>query len=364
MKQLLTLVFLCLFLACSQKPQDEALISLIPIDIDSPLLMSSISKKMDFLEIKSESPIAGTPRVFIGDSYYYLFDQDFTTSLYQIDKNGTILNTIQFGVDDRINSNSITNLILKNNKIGIIQNGLNLTWLDENLKEDYTETLLVKASFQFPYKNEYLAFTNWINDDLSWDFVTYTDTINYVAIPLDDREYKFSYETSAPFSIWKGLVLFTKYFNDTVYSYSEQRLKPLFIVDFGSSKVPDGEFLRIENAMDMMKFFGQKKYTYLSGDIFSLSNDLIMAEFIEKGNRKIGIWSESKNTFTTYLSFYDDLLSNITLYTPSVVKDKQLAFGVTGESILENYNELSPAFKSNLSEEYSTSYFIFLADLN
>lgn len=363
MKKLFIIVLLGLFIACSTKPKDETLNPITPIIVDSQLPISSISERMKILEIKSEIPIGGTPNIFIADSNFYLFDKDYTTSLYQIDKNGVILNSIQFGIDDRINSNSITNVIIKKNQIGVVQNGANITWFNENLKEIGNEKLLVKASFQFPYKNEYLAFTNWINDDIPWDFVSYSGTINHVAIPLDESEYKFSYETAAPFSLWNDQVVFTKYFSDTVYRYSKQQLKPLFIIDFGVGKIPSGEFQRIGNAMEMMRFFGEKKYTYLSGDIFSLTNDLIMVEFIEKGNRKVGIWSESSNTFTTYLSFHDDLSSNITLYTPSVVKDKQLAFGVSGESILENYNDLSPTFKSKLSDDYATSYFIFLADL-
>jgi len=364
MKKLSYIAFIYFIIACNQQNNEENLVAITPENLDSPLSISSISNRVEFLEVKSERPIAGTPNILIGETFYYLFDQDYTTSIYQIDKEkGIILNTIKFGTDDIINSNSITSVVIKDNQIGIIQNGLNVTWFDENLHEVGNEKLLVKAKYQFPYNNDYLAFTNSINDLIPWDFIAYDDKIKTKALPINEDTYKFVYQSSSPFSKWKDNVVFAKYFNDTVYSYNGQKLNPLFVIDFGIGKVPDDEFSKIKNAMDMMRFFGEKKYTYLSGDIFSISDDLIMTEYIDKGNRKIGIWSESRNTFNSYLSLYDDLLSNIILYTPSVVKEKELAFGVTGESILENYNDLSPTFKSKLSEDYATSYFIFLAYL-
>lgn len=364
MKQLSYIAFIFSLVACNQPINEENLVAITPENLDSPLSISSISNRMEFLEVKSERPIAGNPQILIGETFYYIFDQDYSTSIYQIDKNkGTILNTIKFGTDDIINSNSITSIMIKDNQIGIIQNGSNVTWFDENLIEVGNEKLLVKAKYQFPYNNDYLAFTNSINDLIPWDFIAYNDAIKTKSLPIDENTYKFVYQSSSPFSKWKNKVVFAKYFNDTVYSYNGQKLNPLYIIDFGISKVPDDEFFKIKNAMDMMRFFGEKKYTYLSGSIFSISDDLIMTEYIDKGNRKIGIWSESSNTFTTYISFNDDLLSNMTLYTPSAVKDKQLAFGVTGEIILENYNDLSPSFISKLSEDYATSYFIFIADL-
>jgi len=43
-----------------------------------------------------------------------------------------------------------------------------------------------------------------------------------------------------------------------------------------------------------MKFFGQKKYTYLSGEIFSVSDDEIILEYIEQGHRRLGIWNQTR----------------------------------------------------------------------
>jgi len=360
------LLFSIIAFACTKKEPVGNVSKLKLSKIDSPLNISEIASKFKVLEIQSKTPISGLPNIFIGPSTIYLFDRDYSRSLYQIDQNGEIKNILHFGEDERINNNSITNIIIKEGNVGITLNGDNLLWLDENLQELSAEKLLVQGMFQFPFNDDYITFTNSVNESHPWDFIIYNnDHIKTKALPINKDKYKFVYKPQSPFSIWKkDQVVFSKQFNDTVYVYGKNELlSPLFIVDFENNKVPDDEFIRIKNAMDMMKFIGQKKYAYLSGEIFTLSDDKILLEYIDKENRKLGIWNENKNTFTTYPSIKDDILSNITLYTPSVVKDKQLAFGVTGESILENYNELSPTFKSNLSEDYATSYFIFLADL-
>ena len=108
MKKLSYIAFIYFIIACNQPNNEENLVAITPENLDSPLSISSISNRVEFLEVKSERPIAGTPNILIGETFYYLFDQDYTTSIYQIDKEkGIILNTIKFGTDDIINSNSI-----------------------------------------------------------------------------------------------------------------------------------------------------------------------------------------------------------------------------------------------------------------
>lgn len=360
------LILLCFFaIACSNNKQSTFTPKVKLLKTEESLNISQIVTDLKVLEIDSDIPIAGLPNILIGPTFLYLYDRDYSRTLYQVDFNGEIINKIRFGDDSRINISTITNIFLKDMEIGIVVNGLNVIWFDENLNELSTSELLVKGMFQLPYNEDYITFTNSANETYPWDIVVSNKKVKIKALPINQEKYKFVYKPKSPFSVWKNEnILFSKQFNDTIYVYDGNKTVSHFsIIDFGEDRFPENEYLKIKNSRDMMQFFNQKKYTYLSGEIFVLSNEKILLEYIDRANRKIGIWSEGDDFITSYPSIKDDMISNIILYTPSAVKNNKIAFGVTGENMLENYNSLTSKFRSSLPDDYSTSYYIYLADL-
>ena len=164
------------------------------------------------------------PDVILSEKYIYLFDQDYSQSLYQVDYDGNVLNSIRFGNDDKLNINGINNIVVKNDKVGVVSMGSKIICFDENLKDKKTEIMATKAHYHLPLQNGYVSFVNRINDDIDFDFVASDENgIIHKAIPVDRNEYAYVYKPYSPFSAYKDQLLFSKSFNDTIYSYEVEK---------------------------------------------------------------------------------------------------------------------------------------------
>ncbi len=342
--------------SCSSKEPVE-LQKIDPTHADIPLNLSDIGKKLNIIEIKTKTPIGGMPDVILSDKYIYLFDQDHSQSLYQVDYDGNVLNSIRFGNDDKLNINGINNLVAKNNKVGVVSMGSKIIWFDENLKEEKTEIMAIKANYHFPFQNGYVSFVNRINDEIDFDFVASDESaIIHTAIPIDRNEYAYVYKPYSPFAKYNDQILFTKSFNDTIFVYNEKEgLMPFAKVNFGSSSVPDDQFMKIQNAFDMMNFFNAKKFSYLDGEIYSIDDQKALILVSIKGRGKLGLWDIKKGSIVTYPSLKDNFKSNMELFQVSTVSSGKTVFGVSGEYVK---NSASESFKNSLKEGYEYSFFL------
>lgn len=346
--------------SCSSKEPVE-LQKIDPTHAKISLNLSDIGKKLNIIEIKTKTPTGGMPDVILSDKYIYLFDQDYSQSLYQVDYEGNVLNSIRFGNDDKLNINGINNLVEKNNEVGVVSMGRKIIWFDEKLNNKKTETMAIKAHYHFPFKNGYVSFVNRINDEIDFDFVSSDENgIIHRAIPIDRNEYAYVYKPYSPFSAYKDQLLFSKSFNDTIYSYEVGKgLIPFAKVDFGSRSVPDDQFLKIQDAFDMMNFFNTKKFSYLEGEIYSIDNQKALILISIKGRGKLGLWDIKKGSIVTYPSLKDNFKSNMELFQVSTVSSGKTVFGVSGEYVK---NSASESFKNSLKEGYEYSFFLLILE--
>jgi len=348
------------FLSCSTTEVDELLV-LYPESHNAPIELSELGEKLTILEVKSHKPIGGIPEILLSESYIYLFDQDYTHSLYQIDLDGNILNQLEFGYDGKINIDGITNIITKDDQIGVISRGSEIIWFGQDLEELNRELLPHTANYHLAYGAGYVSFNNSINESLAFDFISFSDKgIKSTGLPLKDKEYKFVYKAQSPFTNWNNSLLFTKAFNDTIYRYDERNgFNAFAVLDFGKKKIPEDHFLKVQNAFDMMEFFNQKRYHYLSGDIFSINRQKVMTSMNLNGKTSLGFWNTRTNSFNTYPYIKDNIKTGMNIFHINTSAAGKLLIGISGEDI---QHRAAKHFKASLNEGYDTSYFILMLE--
>ena len=352
---ILSLLLLTIF-SCKESPKK---FSFEPKIAGNPLLVSEIGQSLEIFEVQTRYPISGTPTILKSDKYFYLFEEGLITSLHQIDLNGKIRKSIDFGYDDKLNADGITQVILRENGVGIVTLGKTVIWFDENLEEQETEKLPFKANFHFPINDEkIISFNNRINDQEDFDILIQQNGDLKKSLPIRKDEYNYVYKSYSPFSQWKDNVIFSQAFNDTIYIWDQLGFRPLFHVDFGSNAVSD-RLTQIKHPLDMLAFFNERKYHYLLGEIYGIDTNRILFQINEKGNRKIGLIDFQSNELTVYPGIVDNSISNMILYFPQLSMGGELYFGISGEQILENYDRIPDSFKQRLSKDYAESFFIY-----
>ncbi|MFC3416077.1 6-bladed beta-propeller [Algoriphagus hitonicola] len=255
------LFMLLLTFSCEEKKSD---FSFVPINSEKPIFVSEIGESLDIIEIKTQYPISGVPTILKSDRYFYLFEEGFVTSLHQIDLKGNLKNSIDFGYDDKINADGITQVILRENEVGVVSMGKTVIWFDENLEELETEELPFKANFHYPLdKDKIISFNNRIDELEDYDILIKENQDIKKALPIRNEEYNFVYKSYSPFSHWGNYVLFSQAFNDTVYVWDREEFRPLFHVNFGSDAVLD-RLTQIQHAMEMLAFLNEKKILVLT----------------------------------------------------------------------------------------------------
>ena len=351
------IVFLLAIIFCCKEKEDK--FSIKPNPAKKPLLVSEIGESLEILEIQTKYPISGTPTILKSDRYYYLFEEGIVTSLHQVSLDGKVRKSIDFGYDDKLNADAITQVVLKENRVGIVSRGNLVVWFDENLEEMESEKLPFMANFHFIMdENRMISFTNRIDDQEDFDILIQQNGEVKKELPIRKDEYNFVYKSYSPFSEWNGKVLFSQAFNDTVYVWDQEGFLPLFHVNFGVNAVSD-RLTQIQHPLDMLAFFNERKYHYLPGEVYGMDHNRVLFQINEKGNRKIGLMNMESKELTVYPGIVDNSISSMILYFPQFSKEGELVFGISGEQILENYDRIPDSFKHRLSPEYAESFFIY-----
>ncbi len=346
-----------LFSSCKD-PTEETL-SYVPERSDRPLLVSEFADRLDVLEVQTPYPISGVPVILRSDRYFYLFETEMVTTLYQLDLNGKVLRNLQFEEDGRLPAAYITQVILKGDRIGIILSGDRVTWLDEKLDEIGEEILPVKAKVHFLDDVGNIAFTNRI-DDGDWEILTYDSVMRSSALPVDREAYSFYNHTYSQFSSWGEGVLFSRAFNDTIYLWEGEGFRPLVHIDLGARAFPREKLYGVTHPPDFGKIIRSPEYSYLIGEVFGLDGQRIMFQLMDESRRKLALMDFSSKQLTFYPGIIDNSVTGMNLVFPQFSEDGVLYFGISGEEIQENYGALPASFKHRLSETYDESYFIYL----
>jgi hypothetical protein len=349
-------IFLLSFISCKQEIRQS---SFEPLSVENPLLVSEIGLSLEILEIQTDYPISGTPTILKSDQYFYLFEQGIVTSLHQVSLDGKVQKSIDFGYDDKLNADAITQVILKENKVGIVSRGNLVIWFDQTLEELEEEKLPFMANFHHLIKeNRMISFNNRIDDQEDFDILIQESGEIMKNLPIRKDEYNFVYESYSPFSEWNSHVIFSQAFNDTIYVWDNEGFRPLFHVNFGTNAVAD-RLKQIQHPLDMLAFFNEKKYHYLPGEVYGLDANRVLFQINEKGNRKLGLMNFETKKLSVYPGIVDNSISNMILYSPQFAKDGELFFGISGEQILEKYDRIPDSFKHRLSPDYAESFFIY-----
>lgn len=352
--------FILGIVSCSTQKVEE-IQTLTTQQADIPLLLSDIGNKLNILQIETEYPIGPTPEIALSEKYIYLFDQDYTQALYQIDYSGTVIRSIQFGMDEKLNINGINNLVVKNNKPGLVYMGTKIIWFDEYFNEEKTETMSGAANYHYPYHEGYVAFNNRINEDVGFDFFASSKSgLIDQALPINPDEYKFVYKSNAPFANWKKSLLFTRSFDNKIYIYETKNgLKPFAQVDFGNNAIPTDQLMKIKNTFDMMSFLNKNSFSYLSGEIYALNDKTIILGNTTKGKTSFGVWKYGEKKITTYPRIKDNFKSEMDLFHISSSAHGKTVFGINGEYVKSKASE---NFKKNYKEGFENSFFILVLE--
>ncbi|EIM78666.1 hypothetical protein A3SI_01166 [Nitritalea halalkaliphila LW7] len=360
MKKLFLACMLAVFAACGGPEKQEATVKSLRLQqADIPLLFSKLGKSLQVLEIKSDIPIGPMPEIVLADNYFYLFDQDYTQRLYQVDFKGNIRNSIAFNEDTKLAIDGITQLVVKGNTVGVVAMGQTIQWFDEELKEGKVEQLPAKAKYHLPYAKGYVSFNNRINEAIPHDFFASDgNSVQHEALEVDPSTYPFVYQTHAPFTKHEKGLLFARFFDDTIYAYdSEEGLRPYAAIDFGANASPEERLKQISNPFDMMQLLNDKSLAYLSGELFMVEPGKCLFGAWLKGRGTFGLWNMSEANATTYPVLKDDFKSDLQFYHISASKPGKTVFGLNGESVAENASE---AFLSSLTGDFSSSFFLFI----
>lgn len=351
-------LYFCLVIGLFSCQETNPSFSYKPVQSEKPLLVSELGEKLEIIEVHTKYPISGTPTILMSDRYFYLFEEGMVVSLHQVDFDGKVRKSIDFGFDDKLNGHAISQILIKEDRIGVITYGDLVAWFDENLEEVEEERLPAKAKFHFLDDKQTIAFTHGI-DDGDWDILAYDSVVRVEALPRNRERYGFYNHSYSPFTRWNEQIVFSKVFNDTVYIWKDQGLQPFFHVDFGEGKVNEERYMQIRGALDMRDFFKEGGHSYLMGEIFGLDANRILFQISLKGKRELAILDLADQTLTSYPGFIDNSISLMNLRSPQFSQDGELFFGISGEEIQEHIGRIPSSFVSKLSPDYAESYFIY-----
>jgi hypothetical protein len=351
-------LYIFLLLGLFSCGRNESSFSYKPIKSEKPLLVSELGEKLEIIEVRTKYPISGTPKIFKSDKYFYLFEEGIVVSLHQVDFDGNLRKSIHFGFDDKLNGLAITQILIKEDRVGVVENGDKVTWFDENLEEVEVATLPAKAKFHFLDGNQTIAYTHGI-DDGDWDILVYDSVVKIGAFPINRERYQFYNNPYSPIARWNEQVIFSKAFNDTVYIWKDQSFQPFLYVDFGSEKIDEERYLQIRGALDMQEFFKEGPHNYFKGEIWGLDSSRILFQVSSKARGQLAILDLADQTLIVYPGFIDNSVSMMNLRSPQFSQDGELFFGISGEEIEEHIGRAPDGFKMSLSADYAESYFIY-----
>jgi hypothetical protein len=364
MKKILTcLISYSLFFSCNN-PQNK-----IPeINVSESfqeMNLSKIGESTKILRLKTSQPIHTPTDILVTQSNIYLFDQNHSGNLWQFDLNGNLLNKKGFFGDQMIPLNGITNFFVHRDSLFLAINGESIFAFDDNLNPFFLKKLPNKAGFIQKAGKEYLMYNNNLSPEIPFQ-VFYLDSNGTISnsIPIAPKKFTPYFKVYSPFAIQKGKTLTSFPFNDTLYLATEDfTFKPFSKVNFGKRKIPYDFFANVENGYQFYeKLSASDTYSLHEGLYFGKEDQLIASVFHALHYYPLVI--DLNSSIAQMISYFsDDMTTGLKVRNKSFADQKQIVFGVSGETIHEQFDSLNEEFRNSLPSDYQNYFYLLIIEI-
>ncbi|RZS94771.1 hypothetical protein BC751_0280 [Cecembia calidifontis] len=364
MKKILTyLISYSLFFSCNT-PQNKITVINVSENFQE-MNFSKIGKSSKIIRLKTSQPIHTPTDILVTQSNIYLFDQNHSGNLWQFDLNGDLLNKKGFYGDQMIPLNGITNYFVHRDSLFLAINGESIFAFDDNLNPFFLKKLPNRAGFIQKIGEKYLMYNNNLSPEVPFQifFLGSNGTISN-SIPVVPKNFNPYFKAYSPFAIQKGKTLTSFPFNDTLYLASEDfTFKPFSKVNFGKRKIPDDFFANVENGYQFYeKLSNSDTYSLHEGLYFGKENQLIATVFHALHYYPLVIdLNSSKAQMISF--FLDDMNTGLKVRNKSFADQNQIVFGVSGETIHEQFDSLNKEFRNSLPSDYQNYFYLLIIEI-
>jgi hypothetical protein len=364
MKKILTyLISYSLFFSCNT-PQNKITVINVSENFQE-MNLSEIGKSSKIIRLKTSQPIHTPTDILVTQSSIYLFDQNHSGNLWQFDLNGDLLNKKGFYGDQMIPLNGITNYFVHRDSLFLAINGESIFAFDDNLNPFFLKKLPNRAGFIQKIGEKYLMYNNNLSPEVPFQifFLGSNGTISN-SIPIAPKTFNPYFKAYSPFAIQKGKTLTSFPFNDTLYLATEDfTFKPFSKVNFGKRKIPEDFFTNVENGYQFYeKLSNSDTYSLHEGLYFGKENQLIATFFHALHYYPLVInLNSSKAQMISF--FLDDMNTGLKVRNKSFADQNQIVFGVSGETIHEQFDSLNKEFRNSLPSDYQNYFYLLIIEI-
>lgn len=303
------------------------------------LLFSKLGKNIEIIQLDNECLMGKINKLVLSDSNYFALDIDQCSCLCSFDKNGKLIKKLDLKQDTKFQFDAISEMFIFENNLVVHDVAMKINFhLNESLEVVKTEKLPFMANAIFPFNNNWLVFLNYRQPEYENDFLIYNPENRQILkkyLPISKKEYEFIYDDRSTFNLKnESEVFFSKAFNDTIYSIDKDlNFTAVYYIDFGSSKIPAKYLEEIEDSMDLMQDFLERKYYFLYGNIHFINNSEILAQ-VQNGNMGRNILIDTKkNEAILFDKFKDDYITGLEFYSPILSNQNHFIFEMSSETL-------------------------------
>ncbi|PSL05698.1 hypothetical protein CLV48_103213 [Cecembia rubra] len=327
--------------------------------------LSKIGKSSKIIRLKTLQPIHTPTDILVTQSNIYLFDQNHSGILIQFDHDGNLLNKVGFYGDQIISLNGITNYFTEKDSLFVLINGESIYTFDHNLKPFFLKKLSNRAGFIQKIGEKYMMYNNNLSPEIPFQVFTLNSKgIQSKSIPKAPKTFNPYFKAYSPFASQEGKTLTSFPFNDTLYLASEDfTFKPFSKVNFGKRKIPDDFFVNVENGYQFYeKLSNSDTYSLHEGLYFGKEDQLIATVFHALHYYPLVI--ELNSSKAQMIScFSDDMTTGLKVRNKSFADQNQIVFGVSGETIHEQFDSLNKEFRKSLPSDYQNYFYLLIIEI-
>lgn len=359
----ITLLFFSILISCS-KPDH----GILEIDVSENFLeleLSRIGKSSKIIRLKTSEPINNPTDILITQSNIFLFDQNHSGILRKFDSNGNLLKKVGFYGDKMIPIDGITNFFVHLDTLYIAVNGESIYSFDYDLNLNFSKKLPFKAGFILKIGENYLMYNNRLTPEIPFRiFSIDSNEILKTSISENKSNYNPYFKAYSPFASQKGRTFTSFPFNDTIYiDFNEFNFVPFAKLNFGNRKFPDDFFEKVENGRQFYEKLSSSDAISLHEGMHFAKGDLLIATVLHSlYNYPIVVdLNSSKAQIISY--FRDDMTTGLKVRNKSFADQTQIVFGISGETLKEQIENLKSEFKNSLPKDYQDYYYLLVVEI-
>lgn len=259
----------------------------------------------------------------------------------------------------------ITNFFVDKDSLFLTINGESIYTFDNNLHPVFLKKLPNKAGFIQKVGKEYLMYNNHLSPEIPFQ-IFYLDSIGNVSnsIPKTSKNFIPYFKAYSPFAFQMGKTLTSFPFNDTLYlAHDNFSFTPFSKLNFGKRKIPDDFFANVENGHQFYeKLSNSDAFSLHEGLYFGKEDQLIATVFHSLHYYPLVIDLNSSETqMISY--FVDDMTTGLKVRNKSFADQNKIVFGVSGETILDQFDTLNKEFKNSLPLDYEDFFYLLIIEI-